>query len=296
MDDPAATPPESVPEAAPPDGTSEDGPEAAAAAHSPPTLSEVIPSGVPSAGAAPVELPTMPLIEHLRELRKRLVYSVVALVGAMLVSLPLSGQVMFGLTGICGPDCHFQAIEPLEKLTTWFRIALIIGLVVSSPVILYQVVAFVVPALHRHERRYLYLFLPGAGVLFALGLLFGYFFVLPRTIGFLVGFLGGGPAEPMVGGGPVIETSLRISAYITFLTNLLLVLGLAFQTPLVVFLLSKLGVLTPRVMSRYRRHAMLVIAVLAAVLTPTPDPFTMFMVAAPMYLLYELGGLMARVL
>lgn len=246
-------------------------------------------------GGAPADaLPAMALMDHLRELRTRIIYALVALGLGMLLSFWFSSRVMDGLMAICQPDCTFQAIEPLEKMTTWFRISLILGLVVASPVILYQAVAFILPALHRHERRYLFLFLPGAGLLFAIGMAFGYFLVLPRTIGFLVGFLAGESLSPA--GEQLIKTQLRISTYVSFLTNLLLVIGLAFQTPLVVFLLSKLGILTPRVMSRYRRHAVLVMAVLAAVLTPTPDPFTMFMVMVPMYVLYEAGGVLARFL
>jgi sec-independent protein translocase protein TatC len=261
------------------------------------------PTTPPAAAIPPASptLPSMPLMEHLRELRTRLIYSVGALFVGMMLSLSFSESVMYGLMGVCGSGCCFQAIEPLEKVTTWFRIALILGLVIATPVILYQIVAFVMPALHRHERRYFLLLLPGAGVLFAVGLLFGYYLVLPQTIGFLVGFLGGSTDLTKLGGGipdesGIFFTCLRISTYISFLTNLLLVIGLAFQTPLVVFLLSKIGLLTPAIMTRYRRHAIVVIAVLAAVLTPTPDPFTMFMVAVPMYILYELGGLMARVL
>lgn len=253
------------------------------------------PSVPPDAATAGDALPAMALMDHLRELRSRILWSVVALAVGMGVSFAfLSGQVLDGLLGICRPDCAFQAIEPLERLRTWLDISFMLGFAVASPFILYHVVAFILPALHRHERRYLYLFLPGAGVLFVVGLAFGYFLVLPRTIGFLVGFLSGETVGP--GGTPLIATQLRISTYVEFLTNLLWVLGLAFQTPLVVFLLSKLGILTPRVMARYRRHAILVMAVLAAALTPTPDPFTMMMVMVPMYLLYEAGGLLARVL
>lgn len=240
-------------------------------------------------------LPAMALMDHLRELRWRILWSLLALVVGMAVSFVFLGRrVMDGLLAICGPDCAFQAIEPLERLRTWLDISFMLGFAVASPFILYHLVAFIVPALHRHERRYLYLFLPGAGILFVLGLSFGYFLVLPRTIGFLVGFMSGETLGP--GGAPLIATQLRISTYVAFLTNLLWVLGLAFQMPLVVFLLSKIGILTPRIMSRYRRQAILVMAIVAAALTPTPDPFTMMMVMVPMYLLYEAGGLLARVM
>jgi len=174
-------------------------------------------------------------------------------------------------------------VDPTEGFVTYFRVALVLGLVLAIPVILYQVVAFVLPALRRRERRYLYLLLPGAALMFALGLTFGYFVVLPRSINFL--------AEFMI---QYAEPNWRLLNYIAFVTNLLFLVGVVFLTPLVVYILSKLGIVSPAFLTRYRRHAIVVLSVLAAVLTPTPDPFTMFIVLIPMILLYELGILLAR--
>jgi len=245
------------------------------------------PQMVPSAAA----LPAMPLLEHLRELRRRLMISVGALVLGVILGLPFSQRVIEGLKAMCVACAKdgegkplFIITDPLEAFTILIRVGLILGLAVTMPVILYQIVAFIIPALYRRERRYLLLLLPGAAVLFTAGMAFGYFIVLPRTIDFLVS-LAFGVGSPM----------LRISDYIAFVTNVLFILGLAFQTPLVVFSLAKIGILKPQTMSRYRRHAVMVIAILAAVLTPTPDPYTMLMVMGPMYLLYELGGLLARI-
>lgn len=259
-------------------------------------------------------LTSMPLIEHLRELRTRLIRSVLALVVGMVISLPLSRFVISGveiplpidslrlfgrsialpdtfaitgLLGMCTACDSIIIISPLEGLITWMRVGLILGLILSTPVILYQIVAFVLPALYSRERRYLYLLLPGAGLMFAIGLAFGFFVVLPRSINFLIGF-----AE---GAGLGAKPTPTLANYIAFVSNLLFVIGVSFETPLVVFMLAKIGILKPATMSRYRRHAVLVIAILAAVLTPTPDPFTMFLVMVPMYLLYELGGLLARI-
>jgi sec-independent protein translocase protein TatC len=227
-------------------------------------------------------LATMPLMGHLRELRTRLIYGVLALGAGMALSLAFSQPVIDGLQGMC-QVCEFQAIDPLEKIVTWFRVALVLGLAVASPVILYQIVAFVLPALHRHERRTLFVMLPGAGLLFALGLAFGYAVVLPRTIGFLASFMDAS-----------VASNWRIGNYIAFVTNLLLIIGVTFQTPLVVFVLARVGILSPALMRRYRRHAIVILAVLAAVLTPTPDPFTMMLVLGPMIALYELGILLTR--
>lgn len=228
------------------------------------------------------DLPKMPLIDHLRELRKRLIISVTALLVGLVASLPLSRRVIGGLKEMCHV-CNFQVVDPTEGIVTYFRVSLVLGLVLAIPVILYQLVAFVLPALRRPEKRYLYLLLPGAALMFALGLAFGYFVVLPRSVNFL--------AEFMV---DYADPNWRLLNYIAFVTNMLLVAGLTFETPLVVFVLAKIGILSPAFMTHYRRHAIVILAVLAAVLTPTPDPFTMFIVLVPMVMLYELGILLAR--
>jgi sec-independent protein translocase protein TatC len=225
---------------------------------------------------------SMPLVEHLRELRVRVLYSAAAVFVGMGLSLAFTHPVIEGLTAMCDV-CRFIVVRPTESFVMYFRVALILGLALATPVVLYQMVAFVIPALHRQEKRYLYLMLPGAGALFALGLLFAYRVVVPRSINFLATFLLG-----------VAEPAWSIGEYISFVTNLMFIIGVTFQTPLVVFLLAKIGVLSPAAMRRYRRHAILIVAVLAAVLTPTPDPFTMILVMAPMLLLYELGILLAR--
>ncbi|MFN2114782.1 MAG: twin-arginine translocase subunit TatC [Anaerolineae bacterium] len=228
------------------------------------------------------QMATMPLLEHIRELRDRLIWSVGTLFVGMLVALVFSRKLIAGLTDMCSV-CQFIVIRPTESVIAYFRVALVMGLVVAMPMILYQTVSFVLPALHKHEKRYLYVLLPGAALLFATGVAFGYYIVLPRTINFLATFL-------------VEEAAAAwsLSNYIAFVTNMLVVIGVTFQTPLVVYLLAKLGIVTPATMSRYRRHAILIIAIIAAVLTPTPDPFTMLLVAVPMVILYELGIVLAR--
>jgi len=236
-------------------------------------------------------LQAMTLIEHLRELRTRLFWVVGAVVVGMLVSLVVSDEVMRDLMALCS-TCQYQFIEPLEALTTYLRVALILGFILASPVALFQLVAFILPALHPSERRVLYIALPAVGGLFAAGLAFGRFVVLARTIDFLAGFLASsGSVEP---GAGVAQHIWRVGLYISFITNLLFMIGIAFQTPLVVYLLAKLGIVSPLLLRRYRRHAILLMAVLAAIMTPTPDPFTMLMVLSPMVLLYELGILLAR--
>jgi sec-independent protein translocase protein TatC len=219
----------------------------------------------------------MPFLEHLRELRNRLIKSIVALGIGMALAVPLAGRVIVGLRDMC-PACDIMVIAPTESVITFFRVAIILGLVVATPVILYQIVAFVSPGLLPHERRLLIMMLPGAAVLFATGMAFGYFVALPRAVAFLSGFLGA-EASP----------NWTLSNYVAFVTNLLLMIGISFQTPLVVFVLTKLNLVTPAFLRHYRRHAIVLRAVLAAVLTPTPDPLTMILVLAPMVVLFEFG-------
>ncbi|MFQ5459273.1 MAG: twin-arginine translocase subunit TatC [Anaerolineae bacterium] len=225
----------------------------------------------------------MPLMDHLRELRRRLIYIVAALVVGMVLSLPATIRVMRGLQDVC-PLCQLQAIHPTETIVTYFRVSLVLGMVFAMPVILYHAVAFVSPGLLPAERRLLYLMLPGAAVLFALGLAFGYFLAVPRAVAFLSQFL-----------GDVAAAQWTLSNYVAFVMNLLLIIGLTFETPLVVFVLAKLNIVTPAFLGHYRRHAIVIMAVVAAVLTPTPDPYTMLLVLAPMIVLFELGVLLARI-
>lgn len=240
-------------------------------------------TGRPTEGKS---LTAMPLLEHLRELRKRLIIAIGALFAGVLVGFPITQRAIDGLKVMC-VTCDpksFKVLNLVDGFATYFRVSLILGLVVAMPIVLYQVVAFVVPALYPRERRVLYLMLPGSAILFSVGMLFGYFIVMPRTMEFLDGI-----AKTI--GDPAYD----IVFFIRFAMYLLLILGLAFQTPLVVYAFAKVGLLKPQTLSRYRRHALMAFAVLAAVLTPTPDPVTMLLVMVPMYLLYEAGLLMARV-
>jgi sec-independent protein translocase protein TatC len=229
------------------------------------------------------ETAAMPLMEHIRELRRRVLLSAAAVLGGTAVSLIVTRPVIGGLQEMC-TVCEYIFIRPTEAFAAYFRVALVLGLVLAMPVVLFQAVAFVMPGLHPHERRYLLLMLPGAAALFALGLAFGYFVVVPRAIDFLATFLMGS-ATP----------AWSLGMYIAFVTNLLFVIGLTFQTPLVVLVLAKVGLATPARLTRYRRHAVLVCAIAAAVLTPTPDPVTMFLVMVPMLVLYEVGILLSRI-
>lgn len=222
------------------------------------------------------------IIEHLEELRDRLIKSAIALTITTLLSFAFTKQFLQILIAPMGQTLPVS-LSPTTNIVVFAKVALISGIALAMPVLVFQLLSFIAPGLTRQEKRYLYLVLPGATISFVVGAAFAYFVMLPTAIPFLKGFL-----------SDVIQPNWSVDKYISFITSLLFWVGVSFETPLVIFFLSKLGIVTPASLSRYRKYAILVIAVLAAVITPTPDPFNMLLVMAPLILLYEIGILLAK--
>ncbi len=170
-------------------------------------------------------------------------------------------------------------LGPLEGFMIFFMVCIITGLVIASPWVFYQGWSFVAAGLYRYERRYVLKFLPFSIGLFLGGVFLCFFYVLPFTLAFLLDF------NVWLG----IEPMLRIAEWISFATILPLVFGICFQTPLVMLLLERIGIFTADMYRANRKYAILIIIVAAAAITPTGDPFTMMLLATPMYILYELG-------
>jgi sec-independent protein translocase protein TatC len=231
-------------------------------------------------GSRDVELP---LIEHLRELRSRLMKAAASIVLATVVSFLFVDQTMALLLAPAG-NVEFIAIAPTETFINYLKVALYTGVAISMPLLVYQVFRFLAPGLTRTERRWVLLSLPAVTFLFVLGLVFCYSVLLTPALGFLLGF----------GGGRIVNMP-SISLYLSFVTRFLLAVAIAFQTPVIVFLLSKLGVATPKRLAKFRRWAYVLAFVLAAIITPTPDPVNQSFVAIPIILLYELGIIFARI-
>lgn len=231
----------------------------------------------------PSEEYQMTLIEHLEELRQRLIKSVAALVVTTALSLVFAKQVLEAFRGLLPGEAPLQAFTPTETYVVYFKVSLMCGLAFSMPLIVYQFFAFVMPGLTRQERRWLYLIAPTAGLLFISGLLFAYLVILPFGLPILQGFL-----------ADLVVQQWRLDYYVSFVVRFLIITGFIFETPLVIFFLSKLGVVTHQRLAQSRRYAVVVAAGVAAVLTPTTDPFTMLLVMGPMLLLYEFGVLLAR--
>ena len=225
----------------------------------------------------------MTIIEHLEELRSRIIKIGIAVVISTLIAFLFTPRIFEVLKLPLPTDVELHQIEVTESFVVFFKIALLSGALLSLPVALYQVIRFVAPGLTRKEKRYLFLMLPFVSLFFALGVLFGYFVLLPSALKFLLGNFAG-----------IAEPTIRVSDYITFVLTILFWMGVGFQMPLVIFMLAKVRVLTPQRLASYRKYAMLCMFVIAAVITPTPDPLNQTLVAVPLYLLYEIGVVLAR--
>jgi sec-independent protein translocase protein TatC len=226
----------------------------------------------------------MSFFDHLSELRTRLLYSVGAILAGMVVGLyfaPSAFQIVAWpiQTALeqAGLSNKLVYTSPLGPLQVYITLGLYLGVLFASPIVLHQLWLFVAPGLYRHERRAVLSFLVSGVFLFLAGTAFGYYVLLPITLEFLLGIQG--PFTPMI----------SINAYFDLVLVILLGLGLIFQLPILIFFLSLFGLVTPGFLWRNFQYAVLLIAVIAAVITPTTDVLTMSVFMAPMIVLYLLG-------
>jgi len=231
-------------------------------------------------------------IPHLREFRDRLVKSLIAValgtaIGFWIVNSPtLFGKTLPNLLidQFVPPGIELQFLGPAEGFVNYMRISLVIGVAIAIPVIVYQIIAFFSPGLLPREKRMLFTALPFVTELFLAGLAFGWFFTIPAAMQFLLNY----------GGGARIETRPSFESFISIISTLLLWNGAIFELPALIYLLALLGLINTRMLARTRRYAIVIIVIVAAVITPTGDPYNLLLLAIPMYLLYELGILLSR--
>ncbi len=226
----------------------------------------------------------MSFFDHLSELRARLIHALIAVGLGLIVGLYYSDKAfvilarpMLKALRDAKMDDKLVYTSPLGPLQMFITVGLYLGIVLASPYVLYQIWLFVAPGLYRHERRAVVTFIFSSLFLFLAGMAFAYFVMLPMTLSFLISFPG--PYRAMISMNDYFEMTLVI----------LLGLGIVFQLPVLVFFLSLFGIVTPRFMWNNFRYAVLLIAILAAVVTPTTDAFTMTLFMGPMMLLYLLG-------
>ena len=228
------------------------------------------------------------LMEHLRELRRRVLVCVIAVLAGSVVAFAFYKRIIEFLSRPAydlesGVTLDLVFIEVTELLTTAVKVSFVAGFVLALPIVVYQVVMFVAPGLTGRERRYLYLFMPASLVAFVAGVAFAYYVLTPPALKFLLGF------------SDVATPLIRISNFVNLMVRLLFWMGVAFETPLIMYMLAQLGIVSARQMSRFRRYWVVIAFILAAIITPTFDPVNQALVAGPLLVLYEIGVLLARV-
>jgi len=242
-------------------------------------------SAVPSESASRREGRELTIMEHLQELRRRLIVAAIAVVLAVIVSLIFTRQLLEWLTAPAHDsveDVQIIFTDPVGYWAAYFRVSLLAGITISMPVLVYEALAFVGPGLTRAEKRWLYPIVLGASLAFVAGAAFAYYIELPPALRFLLN------------SGEGIEPFINITSYIDFTTRLMLVTGLVFELPLLVMGLAKLRIVSARKLIGWWRYAFVLAFVVSAVVTPSIDPITQTLVAAPMIVLYFIGIILAK--
>lgn len=236
----------------------------------------------------------MPLMEHLGELRNRLIkIAVTVTVGAIAgwFLYPFIYDVLVDpycdLQGVSLEDCRLLQTEPLELFSVRLRIAGYAGIAMAMPVILWQIWRFITPGLYKHEKKYAVPFVVAALGLFLLGAALAYF-TLPKALDFLIN----------IGGNENIITQLRPAPYFQLVTYMMLAFGAGFEFPIILIFLQMSGVLETKTLRKSRRYAIVGIVILVAVITPSGDPYSLAILSLPMYVFYEaailIGALVTR--
>ena len=244
--------------------------------------------------AEPVDAPEpeekeMSFLDRLEELRWRIIKAALGIVAGTIICWVfidwLMDVVLLGpivrLNNHLAPGVqpiHLQNLKPFGQLFLYMQVAIIGGVVLSVPVILYQLWAFIAPGLLPKERRYIKWIVFFSTFCFLSGIAFSYFVMLPAALQFFAGF-----------GTSQIANNIAIGEYMSFIISVMLAAGVVFELPMVSWFLSQLGILTPAFMRHYRRHAIVVIFILAAILTPGTDPVSQVLLAIPLLVLYEIS-------
>jgi sec-independent protein translocase protein TatC len=227
------------------------------------------------------ELPKMSLLQHLEELRKRVIISATAIIGCFLVCW-WKADLIFGymqrpiVKALTAHHMDTQLVytAPTEPFNLYMKVGLVAGIFVASPIVLYQVWLFIAPGLFRNEKRYVLPFMSSTVALFLAGGVFGYFMVYPAALDFLIGY--GQQFRPMI----------TITEYTDLFLTIIVGLGLVFEMPILIFFLALMGIVDAGFLWRNFRYSILIIFIIAAIVTPTTDILNMCIFAAPMIVLY----------
>jgi len=228
----------------------------------------------------------MTFLEHLEELRWRIIYSLIGLVVGTIVCWIFIDFLVNGVLLLPAKNAgvELQNLKPFGQLMLFFQVAIIGGVILSLPNLFYQFWKFISPALKKNERKHIVSIVAFSTLCFLLGIVFAYYVMLPLSLKFAAQF-----------GTPQIKNVFAINEYMSIIISIMLGSGLVFELPMISFFLTKLGILTPKFMTKYRRHAIVIIFVAAAFLTPGTDPVSQLILAAPLFLLYEVSVIISKI-
>jgi sec-independent protein translocase protein TatC len=228
----------------------------------------------------------MTFLEHLEELRWRIIYSLIGIVIGTVLAWIFIDFLIDNILLVPAKNAGFklQNLRPFGQLFIYFQVAIIVGLIISIPNVFYHLWKFISPALKENERRYVTTIVIFTTFCFICGVVFAYFIMLPLTLKFAVQF-----------GSPTIANNFSIDEYFSIILSVILGAGLVFELPMLSFFLSKIGILKPSLMRKYRKHALITILIFAAILTPGTDPVSQVILAIPLVILYEISILVSKI-
>lgn len=248
------------------------------------TQAEIEKKTISGSGEAEAEVSEkeMSFLDHLEELRWRLIKAIIGILVAVIICAIFADRIvndlLIRLLRQTDPPLSVINVVPYGQVTFYMLVVLGSGVILSVPWILYQLWKFIEPGLLPNERKYISGIVAFTSLCFLAGVAFAYFVMLPFMLQFFATF-----------GSPYIQNMIAVTDYMSFVLTIILLSGLIFELPMVSYFLAKLGILTPAFMRYYRRHAIVALLVIAALITPTTDPLTMSIFAAPMMLLYEIS-------
>lgn len=224
----------------------------------------------------------MPMMRHLREMRDRVARSVIVLVVTTAITFIFGEQILQILIAP-GGDISLQAIELVENIAVYFKVALAGGVILAMPFLVYQIFGFIGPALTSKEKSYIYKIIPVVTIMFFAGVIFAYFVALPPALNFLTNWM-----------SDIAEPEIRISDYVNIVTRMIISVGFVFETPIIIMFLARMGLVTPQWLARRRKLWVILAFVISALITPTFDPINQTIIALPLIILLEFSILLAK--
>lgn len=221
-----------------------------------------------------MSIPKTSFIQHLEEIRRRIIWCILSVIIASVISYNFADKIIYHLARPIG---RLVFIQPAEAFVAYIKIAIFFGLFISFPIILYHILAFVIPGLKVNERKYLIYFIPFAALLFFAGAGFAYFIMIPFCVKFLLSY-----------SSDWLQPMITIGGYISFFCMVILIFGAVFELPIVILFLTRLGIINSSFLRKNRKYAILIIFIIAAIFTP-PDVFSQIIMAIPLLILYEIS-------